>query len=712
MKHLPDHREKTARVAVSLRATRRPTSRARRRLFIAICLLFPPLMLAAAEGIARLAGLGGFPPVIVEVGPTPNGIVCITDNPGPSSYFDVSRNKPGSINMYTFLMPKPKDTVRVFLAGGSAIKGFPQPMGFAPSAFLQEMLGDAWPGRRVEVINLGTTAVASYPTLDMVTQALHYQPDLVVVYSGHNEFYGAYGVASMHAAGRSPWALRLNRRLRGTGLMQALAGLLARPSGQRDDGSRTLMEMMIGNDSIAPSDPLRAAAERNLRANLVELARQCQARGVAVMLCTLPCNERDLAPLGADIVRHLSGPQREQAASLLAAARAKMDADPEGALVELEKLLKLAPQHATARYERGRALLALRRDAEALREFQASVDLDPMPWRAPSQANRAIREAAEETGAWLCDVQRCFREASPHGSVGWELMDDHVHPSLAGQFMIARCIAARLMEVSGPLRIEPAVIVKLGDHAEYARRLGDNIYDRYGVAHTLRVLCDIPFYRRSNPAAFARFDRMARDYEALMPAEALEVARKWQNPASHPGAKRPITGMVGRALVRRGDYAEAAELYRTAQRSVAPYTSWNLEYTYFELVCRRRLTGRLTPDQEAIADRAIERGEFLLKHGGVSSGQTERYCGRLHQLRGRYTEALPLLLAARAKLYETDRVATDQAIMVSYLKTSQPDKARQLALDGAKNAGPYAPVYQRFLADLESPAPALLHADE
>ncbi len=683
----------------------------RRRLFIIICMLFPFLLLGVAEGLLRLCGYGGFPPVIVEIGSTAAGTICITDNPGPASYFDARRNKPGSINTFTFLSPKPANTTRIVLAGGSAIKGFPQPMGLAPSAFLAAMLADAWPDRRVEVINLGTTAVASFPVLDMATQALEYEPDLVVVYSGHNEFYGAYGVASMHAAGQAPWALRLHRAIRATALSQFTGGLLA-PGGEAARGDRTLMEMMIGNDSVAADDPLRAAAERNLRENLIELARRCRRRGVAVMLCTLPCNERDLAPLGEPRVDHLPPADKNKCDALLAGARSRAALDAAAAEADARAALALAPDHAGAHFERGRALVWLTREQEALAEFQLAIDLDPMPWRAPEPADRAIRQAAGETGAWLCDVRKSFRDASPHGIVGWELMDDHVHPSLAGQALLARSIARRLVDVDGPLKISGAAFDALATDEVYMNRLGDNLYDRYGVAHTLRVLCDIPFYRRSNPDAFERFDRVARELEARMPADVLEAARKWQSPASHPGARRPITGMVGRVLIRRGELADAAAMYAIAQRNVPLYTSWQIEYTYFELVCRQQLSGSLSADDERRADEAIERGEFLLRHGAASSGQTERYCGRLHQLRGRYDRALPLLLAARKKLYENDRVAVDQAIIISYLRTSQLDKARELAQDGAANAGRFAPAYRRFLAELDSPTGALIDAGD
>jgi hypothetical protein len=95
-------------------------------------------------------------------------------------------------------MPKPAETVRIFLFGESAAKGYPQPRNLAMSAFMEAMLTDAWPGRTVEVINMGTTAVASFPIIPMVREAVALQPDLFVFYVGNNEFLGAYGTASFN----------------------------------------------------------------------------------------------------------------------------------------------------------------------------------------------------------------------------------------------------------------------------------------------------------------------------------------------------------------------------------------------------------------------------------------------------------------------------------------------------------------------------------
>src|SRR4051812_25745199 len=179
-------------------------SRRKRMAFRLISLLLPVLLLGLIEGILRLCGFGGYAPIFRKVGKTDAGNLVITDPAGAATYFFANRDRPGFNEQYSFYEPKAPGTTRIVLVGESAMKGFPQPRNLAASAFLAEMLKDVWPGRKVEIINLGTTAVASYPVLDIVTQALDYHPDLVIASTGHNEFFGTYGVCSIGGGGKWP----------------------------------------------------------------------------------------------------------------------------------------------------------------------------------------------------------------------------------------------------------------------------------------------------------------------------------------------------------------------------------------------------------------------------------------------------------------------------------------------------------------------------
>jgi tetratricopeptide (TPR) repeat protein len=181
----------------------------------------------------------------------------------------------------------------------------------------------------------------------------------------------------------------------------------------------------------------------------------------------------------------------------------------------------------------------------------------------------------------------------------------------------------------------------------------------------------------------------------------LEVAREWQTFKPHAGGLRPLTGMVARVLLREGQTEEALQLYEIAARQVPDYTSWYLEYVYFALACRQKIDGTLDAEDLQIAADAIAQGKFLLANGYSESGLTERYVGRLHQLRAEWSEAIPFLLAARPKMKAEDLVATDQALFLSYLQTGKKKEALALADDGIKNSGPFAEIYRRLRAEAE-----------
>ena len=672
----------------------------KRFVFIMMVMALPIAVLVLSEGLLRALEYGGYPPVLKEVGSLDGATLLTTYIPGAASYFDQAKGSPGSMGQYVFADPKPPNTVRVFLAGASAMQGYPQPVALASSAFLAEMLGDVWPDRNVEVINLGTTAVASFPVLGMLTEALEYEPDLVVIYSGHNEFFGAYGVASMQSGGRSPGAIRFHRWFGSLGLVQFIGHLTAGLASGDEAGNAALMERMVGQAKVGANDPLRDDAARNLQVHVGEMIRRCQERDVPVIVCTLASNERDLAPIGAPNIACLGAADQARLTRLLNEAAGQVNTEPATAVESLEQVLELFPDHAVAYYLLGQAALAQADEDEARRCFGKALDCDPMPWRAPSRSNDAIRAAASEHDAVLCDVQQIFRDASPHGCIGWELMDDHVHFSLEGQALLARCIVKTLTDFKGSLAVDRDVCSALPGWNVYAERLGDNQYERYAVAHGLRNVFDVPFMKASNPAAYARWDDICKRLFRSWPAQIQASAEEWQDPSLHHVVRRPLSGFVGRAMIRDKEFVSAGPLMDFAARCVPLFSTWNIEYVYFELLCHYQMSGELDEDDRSVATDAIERAEFMLGHGAGNPGLVRRFIGRLHQLRGEWAQSIPSLEEARKNLWEMELVACDAALIEAYLRTDQPQKARALAEDGIAHAGAFADYYRQFLGQI------------
>ena len=87
-------------------------------------------------------------------------------------------------------------------------------------------------------------------------------------------------------------------------------------------------------------------------------------------------------------------------------------------------------------------------------------------------------------------------------------------------------------------------------------------------------------------------------------------------------------------------------------------------------------------------------GAGVAPAGPSKSGFTEHYLARLHEVRGEYAEAIPLLKAGRRKFAGPDLLPVDQALIVSYLKTGAADQAIRVARDSAEQGGECARLSQ------------------
>lgn len=290
----------------------------------------------------------------------------------------------------------------------------------------------------------------------------------------------------------------------------------------------------------------------------------------------------------------------------------------------------------------------------------------------------------------MCDLVAAFRKASVEGIIGWELMDDHVHPTLRGQALVAESIVGAMTNVSAAARAQIAPL------DVYARRLGDNPYDQYVVNLTMRALFEVPFMRASNPEVGQRLNEAVTQFENSADPEIRTVLGEWRTGIA-AGRNRPLTGLVARVLVRQKRYAEALELFQSARQSVPEYTSLHLEYTCLALECKTQLHGALTAADGEVAAHAISQGRVLLQRGFSESGHTENYLGRLCQLRGEFANAIPFLEASRRKLSGLEQVGAERALVVSFVKTGATEQAMRLAQSGADRGGEYAPIYRNML---------------
>ncbi|HVU23574.1 MAG TPA: hypothetical protein VHE13_05560 [Opitutus sp.] len=340
---------------------------------------------------------------------------------------------------------KPAGSYRVFVIGESAAMGVPEP-GFALGPQLQAQLRAGYPGRRIDVFDLGITAIDSHVIRDIVRQAADFQPDLFVVYMGNNEVVGPYGPSSAVAARMPPrWLIRLSLWTRGTRtgqLVQRAVRALAAPG--RDFKDWRGMETFKGND-VAADDPRMRTVYANFAANLADVVALARGAGAKVVLSTVAVNVRDCAPFvslhGAGLTPARRDEWQEDSA---AAARAAGLGDDARARTLLERAATLDPAYAETHYQLARLLDRNGDAAAARRQYLDALQWDALRFRADARINAIIRAAAGAGGAavTLADAARALGSdaASTVAPAGHRFFFEHVHLTWEGNYALARTL--------------------------------------------------------------------------------------------------------------------------------------------------------------------------------------------------------------------------------------------------------------------------------
>jgi len=219
----------------------------------------------------------------------------ITDKKDPKSYaikvdymkkyFPFSKVEPHLSND-KFLLEKPVNGIRVFLLGENSAAGFPwQPNGriaLLMSQILQETFSD-FSENKVEVIDLSIPGINSHGMLNLMSRLVNYEPDAVVIYPGHNEFYGALGPASVDYVGMNRKQIKLYLSLQKYRLFQLLKPLFigsSRDTARLKSKTESLIETIAKKVEVEPEGELYNKVLANYISNLNEMLEIAGSAGI------------------------------------------------------------------------------------------------------------------------------------------------------------------------------------------------------------------------------------------------------------------------------------------------------------------------------------------------------------------------------------------------------------------------------------------------
>lgn len=556
------------------------TPRNRQFFFRIILVLTPFLLIGLAELVFRIAGLWTPEPIVVVL-PGSSGQMRAFNIHAGRRYFAERQTAVPMLTPEVFPAVKAPGTFRVLCLGESSTAGFPFDCQVPFPWQLGRILTEAYPDRRIEVLNAGMSAISSYVIVDMLPELLETQPDLVLVYAGHNEFYGVYGSASAISAGSSDLLVRAALAAQRThvGHMVRRAIDMLRPAPADTVRDHALMQRVVGDHDIALGSPQYLHTMEGLRKNLSRIADACAARRIPVLFSTLVSNDRDLPPFAGTA----ADAPADVAASVQAGGLALRDGDTEKAALAFADVMERDSANADAMYGSAHLLLAAGDSSGARQRFRGARDRDRMRFRASTDANRIITAVANEKGAWLIDYADILAARSPARTIGHEWICDHLHPDTRGYYMLAAAFfvgiqQSRLLPPPAPgfrLRQEPYGVTPL-DRA-------------IGLTKVSAVMRRWPFKPGTvtPDTALANEDtacvRIAREYlrgEGVWSRAHAAMATSWIQRGEWDAARRECEAIALFVPDDPWPYRMIAETYRQQAR-------WDLSAAALEQAARR-----------------------------------------------------------------------------------------------------------------------------
>jgi tetratricopeptide (TPR) repeat protein len=640
--------------------------RRRRAWKLALFSLLPlVLLLFAIELVLRLVGFGGSVALVVPV-VCDDGSRVYQLNPEARQrfFFRQPRNVRIAGNATyreTFAYQKPPDTKRVFIVGASAALGYPYEHNVSFATYVQSILERRYPRTRFEVINAGITAISSYAVLDNVRELVGYGPDLLIIYAGHNEFYGTYAPTSAVGSWRWRPAVLAWMRFQRTKTYLLLKRLSEQwPAGGSKGGApptrAALIATMPRDEQIRLEGPLHKTVERNYERNLEAMIAAARRRHVPVVLCTLAVNEADCAPLRSWHRPDLSDADRAAFQKQFDAGRqALRDGATSRAIEVLDGCVRLDPTFADAHFLLARAFekAGAAHAPAARRHYALACDHDSMHFRACSRFNAIIRGVAERerrnrTALALADVEGIVRGESSRPAIGLDLVIDHVHLR-ARAIHLAAAEMIRAAEADDLLQLGPAPPAPVPSFAVCNEDTGFSALDELRVS---RMMVDLiggyPFDKMlTRDEVLDRLRAEIQDAERALDPVARAAYEAWKADRS-----AILHNVAANAYFQAGRFTESAREMNAQLRAEDAYDDMTVGFLFHLYMCQSRRTDLAAGARQKAMDDIFARAVDL--HRKYQSRPRRQiwlqhlFLGKFYLARNQPADAIPLLEKALA----------------------------------------------------------------
>ena len=432
----------------------KPVNPRRRRTFVVLAVVLGILPLAMLELGLRVLGIGD--PAAIDLHAGFGSSARLFELDESEQFFRTRLARQRFFVEQEFPAVKSPTDFRIFCLGGSTVQGRPYRPESAFGQWLELQLNAADPAHTYQTINCGGISYASYRLRPLLQEVLTYEPDLIILATGHNEFLEDQTYADVKE--RSSFRLRLEesaRSLRTVTLLRKLTGGEARqePTENSDESSGASPEAVearlddaAGYASYHRDEVWQQQVSDSFGSSVGSMVQICQKSDVPIVLVQLGANLRDCPPFKSEHRADIDVADEQRWQTLFDNAAADALSDPAAALASYQQAAKIDDQFPLLNFRMARCQDRLGQFDDARRNYMRARDQDICPLRMPGDLAEKLMTIAQKTQVPIIDAATSIADRSPQQIPGFNAFVDHVHPTIGGHQQMAQAIAATLQQ--------------------------------------------------------------------------------------------------------------------------------------------------------------------------------------------------------------------------------------------------------------------------
>lgn len=343
----------------------------------------------------------------------------------------------------SFFREKPKDTYRIFTFGGSTTEGAIHMGKVSFTKFLEMKLHNILPSVNFEIINFGKSGETSKHVLEKVRIALEKEPDLFIIYSGHNEYIRF----DEKTVNDFSWiddifakSYLYNR------LIKRVLGMLV------DQSPLYITEKRRFEDKLICNPYEFKVIQEEYRSNLNEIIKLAKDSNINIILANVVGNYKGWEPNRSVHKLGLSDDEIKMWRHYFFRGREFLNKrDFKSAIADFEIAKKIDDTFAELNYLSAKADEGIGLYDHAKKEYLRAIDNDGDPKIASTFFNNVIKELCHNYKIPCVDVISAFENVSENSLIGYNIMVDAHHPSMYGELIIAEEIIKVMVEKGIPV---------------------------------------------------------------------------------------------------------------------------------------------------------------------------------------------------------------------------------------------------------------------